>query len=84
VVVRHSGLVLDYTAAISYRPGFFALSGFGGVYDTRLELMMHYGLKTGNRFFLTRDEVTEVSLYMFDYLALSFWLIARSKNITAS
>ena len=46
--------------------------------------MMHYGLKTGNRFFLTRDEVTEVSLYMFDYLALSFWLISRSKNITAS
>ena len=32
VVVRHSWLVLDYTAAISYRLGFFALSKFGGVY----------------------------------------------------
>ena len=67
-----------------FRIGQASLRSQGLEAYTRLELMMHYGLKTGNRFFLIRDGVTEVSLYMFDYLALSFWLIARSKNITAS
>jgi len=32
IVVRHGWLVLDYTAAISYWLGFFALCRFGGVY----------------------------------------------------
>jgi len=56
--VRHSGLALDDTAAISYRLGFFALSGFGGVYPAGTHDAV--GLKTGNRFFLMRGEVTEV------------------------
>ena len=58
VVVRHTWLVLDYTAAISCRLGFIALSRFGGVYWAE----SHYALwaDDGNRFFLMSDEVAEV------------------------
>ena len=43
VVVRHHRLGHDYWAAISYRLGFIALSRFGGVTYTLLELMMRSG-----------------------------------------
>jgi len=84
VVVRHTWLVLDYTAAISYRLGFIALSRVGGVYWAE----SHHALwaDDGNRFFLMSDEVTEV-LYKCSAICppLPFWLSkqgSKQKNIT--
>ena len=58
MVARHIWLVLDYTAAISYRLGFFALSRFAGVYWAKTH---HVLWADGwSRFFPMRDEVTEV------------------------
>ena len=53
-----SSVGLDYSAAISYQRGFFLLLKLDAY--TRLEFMMHYGLKRGNRFLLIKDEVTDV------------------------
>ena len=58
MVVRHRQLALDYWAAISYLLGF--LHSLGLEAYTPPELMMRYGLKTGNRFLLMKDEVTDV------------------------
>ena len=60
-------MVLDYTAAISHRLGFLALSRFGGAYHWAES---HHVLwaDEGNRFFLMRDEVTEVP-----YICLAVW-----------
>jgi len=56
VVVRHHQLGDDYWAAISYRLGFIALSGFGGVYF--VGTYDAFGLRTGNQFLLVTDEMT--------------------------
>lgn len=58
MVVRHRQLALDYRTAISYPLGFLHSAGLEAY--TPPELMMRYGLKTGNRFLLMKDEVTDV------------------------
>ena len=47
-----------------------------------MELMIRYGLKKGNRFLPTKDEVTAI-LYIVQQLSLFFWLIV-SKNDCSS
>jgi len=58
VVVRHRQLALDYWTAISYPLGFLHSVGLEAY--TPPEFMMRYGLKTGNRFLLMKDGVTDV------------------------
>ena len=66
MAVRHSWLVLDYMATISYRLGFFALSKFGGVHSAEIhDALWADGGKTGS--FSSGMRSLKFSIYVRPY-----------------
>jgi len=77
VVVRHRWLGPDYPAAISYRSGRHLENTLLQVWRRIPGWKTYDALWAGNyieknKFLLMKDEVTDVLLYMFGHLTLSF------------